>query len=215
MEGNMKKRIILAIAFLALFAAAVTANQLALGYNNEGPTARFKWDDSIVSELSVSIDYSSTPGMNTAADNSFAFVFSPISLALYRGPFGDINIGFKFRDVVHYKREKDPANGEWVTRFNAYDYSLYLMFPELELSVPGVENMKLIGSLGIKTSWNYAYNGKLEAFTMGLYGISIANLGIVYYFDLKGADAATAVPQPAATAVPAPQAEPEKENTVK
>jgi hypothetical protein len=169
-EEKMKKRMIMAVTLLVFFAASAAANQLALGYNNEGPTARFKWDDNIVSELSVSLDYNSNPSLNPSTNNNISFTISPINLTLYRGQFGDINIGFKFKNVVHYEEGLEGyfPNQKKYTKFTANDYYLYLMLPELELSVPGVENMKLIGSLGISTGWKYADNGKLESFSMGL-----------------------------------------------
>jgi hypothetical protein len=185
----MRKSFILSVVLIGVFAGMAAANQLGFGYNNGGPTLRFKWDDNIVSELSVMINYNNqkanTSPSYITASNDMTFVISPISLTLYKGQMGEVNVGFKLKDLMHY--EEGIISGVRYNTFTANNYGLDIMLPELELSVPGVDGLKLIGSVGISSSWNYDSNGKLQAFNMGIYGVSLANIGIVYYFNIGGA----------------------------
>lgn len=198
----MKKILFLVTILTSIFTGLVSANQLGFGYDNGGPTLRFMWDDSITSELSVLADYGNsayTSDTNTPnVNNAFTFAISPINMALYKGRWGTVNIGIKIRDTVRYQSFLDRKV------FTANSYGLDLMLPELELAVPGVDSLRLIGSVGISSSWDYDNSGKLSSFNMGLYGISLANVGIVYYFNLGGGNQAAPAQMP-----------PVKDNTVK
>ncbi|HRU40232.1 MAG TPA: hypothetical protein P5511_10165, partial [Candidatus Goldiibacteriota bacterium] len=67
------------------------------------------------------------------------------------------------------------------------------------LNFPGVKGLVIIGSLGLGTSWKYGTDGQLDSFSMGLFGITMANAGIVYYFNLP-AEAPAAKPAEAPAA---------------
>jgi hypothetical protein len=202
----MRKILVLILVLTAAFVSLASANQLGFGYNNGGPALRFKWDDSIVSELSAIVNYYNS---TASISNNVTLCISPINLTLYKGALGEVSVGFRLKDTLVYSEA--VLNNVKVKKFTANSYGLDIMLPELELNVPGVDGLKLIGSVGISSGWQYDNNGKLQSFNMGLYGISLASAGIVYYFNLGGGQAAKSGQVYSA---PAPIA-PVKDNTVK
>lgn len=197
----MKKRIVLIVLLMGVFAGMSYANQLGFGYDNGGPALRLKWDDSIVSELSVNLNYYNS---TASTSNNTTISISPLNFTLYKGAIGEVAVGFRLSDTIVYNQAGPVKN------FTANSYGLDIMLPELELSVPGIDGLKIIGSIGVSSSWLYDNNGKLQSFDMGLYGISLANAGIVYYFNLGGENKANSAvsPEPLNTA-------PAKDSTVK
>lgn len=200
------KKFSLVFLLIIFMAGLVSANQLGVGYNNGGPTFRFKWDDAVTSELSVVVNYNNDSA-SSMSSTEILLSLAPVNLSLYRGELGEVNIGFVFRDRIIYRLEK---GGDKTVIFTANDYNLDILLPELELSFPGIAGLKVISSLGVGTSWGYAENGKLDSFRMNLFGISMANVGLVYYFDLGTAPkaASTAVPAPVSTPAAKPAAVP-------
>lgn len=199
------KKVIIAAVLIAVLASFLGANELGVGYNNGGPSVRFKWDDAITSEFSMRINYTNN-AEDAAAVNEITLAIAPVNLALYRGELGQVSLGFVFGDKIVYSAGKGVGSG---AVFTANDYFFNLLLPEVELNFPGVKELKLIGSLGIGSSWGYAENGELDAFNMNLFGIGLANVGIIYYFDLgktapAAAPAVKPVETPAAKSLPVP-----------
>jgi hypothetical protein len=189
---------------LMLLASMAWANEIGVGYNNGGPSVRFKWDDAVTSELGLMLNYSND-AVNSQAITELTLSLAPVTLALYRGDLGAVNIGFIFRDNIVIKSGKGTDKSTQVT---ANDYTLDVLLPEVELNFPGVKGLTLIGSLGVGASWGYDKDGKLDTFDLNLFGISMANVGLIYYFDLGTKEKAAVssmppMPAAAATAVPA------------
>jgi hypothetical protein len=188
----MKKTFLTAVLMLVAVSFS-WANELGVGYNNGGPSVRFKWADAVTSEMGVIVNYTNDAA-SPAASTEITLSLAPVNLALYRGEFGQVSIGFVFKDKIIYRVNKDADKS---VLFTANDYSLNILLPELELNFPGVKGLSLIGSLGIGTSWGYSPGGKLDSFNMSLFGISMANVGITYYFDLGVSNPAAPAAEPA------------------
>lgn len=202
----MRKIPVLVLLLSAVLSGAAFANQLGFGYDNGGPAFRFKWDDSIVSELSINLNYYSS---SASTSNNVTLGISPLNFTLYKGALGEVAVGFRLSDTIVYN-QAGP-----VRSFTANSYGLDIMLPELELSVPGIDGLKLIGSVGISSSWQYDNTGKLESFNMGLYGISLASAGIIYYFDLGGGNKSAVATAPARLNTSPGSGAPADDSTVK
>lgn len=180
------KKFILAAVFL-LAASNANAALIGGGFNNGAPTVRAWWNESLGSELSLSMNF-----YNDSNDYSYGeeitsarltLTLTPVMWAFMRGEWGNMSLGAKLRATLAYN---DHFSNVWVSGmrhfFRVHEYAVLFMLPEIEINVPYLKGLCLIGALGFSVNWSYEDNGDYSAISFSLFGPSVASLGLVYYF---------------------------------
>jgi hypothetical protein len=200
------KKIFLAILLLTA-ACQAYAFDWGAGYNNGGPTVRFRWDDTFTSELSVDVAYSNTPGYSSSVNSTTVINIAPLNTVIYKNDYIRLNGGVRLGDIITYV---GPYNGGVKeTLFSANSYIFSILIPELEVNVPWVKGLVLIGDISAGFQWAYSTaTQKPTSFSASINGVTLANVGVIYYFGegSKPDQSAQKAPQVKAAPVAQPTA---------
>jgi hypothetical protein len=178
------KRILISV-FIMAAACQAYAFEWGAGYDNGGTAARFRWDDTFTSELSVQFSYTNTPGSSQPVNAMTVINIDPMNTLIYKNDIVRINGGVVLTDVITYIKNASGIGGG----LDANQYGFYILAPEAEFSLPWVKGLTLIGSIKAGFSWAYSSaTQKPTQFTASIRGVTLANVGIIYYFG--GDDAA-------------------------
>jgi|GEM_PF-2229445 len=176
------KKIFLAILFLTAVCQAY-AFDWGAGYNNGGPTVRFRWDDTFTSELSVDLAYSNSPGNSSSVNSTTVINIAPLNTVIYKNDFIRLNGGVRLGDIITYTSPYYLNGGVKETLFSANSYIFSILIPELEVNVPWVKGLVLIGDISAGFQWAYSTATlKPTSFSASITGVTLANVGVIYYF---------------------------------
>ena len=153
------------------------------GYNNGGPTVRFRWDDTFTSEVSVQVSYTNSPGSGSSVNSTTVINIAPMNTLIYKNDFVRLNCGVKLGNVINYISPYYGNGGVKETLFNANQYMFSLLLPEAEFSLPWIKGLTLIGDISAGFQWAYSSATlKPTSFSASITGVTLANVGIIYYF---------------------------------
>ena len=175
------KKTLLTVVILAM-AAPIFSFEWGGGYNNGGPAVRLKWQDDMTSEIGVSISYKNAPGANHDVESIINIYIAPLNMSIIRNEFATVNLGIRLKDTIEYIDRQD--NPFTVTKsFTANQYGLTLLVPEIEVKIPWISGLALVGAAGVDFSWDFsAATSKPTQFTTSLFCSSLSTLGVIYYF---------------------------------
>jgi len=153
------------------------------GYNNGGPTVRFRWDDTFTSELSVQVSYSNSPGNGSSVNSTTVINIAPMNTLIYKNDFVRLNTGVRLGNIITYTSPYYGDGGVKETLFNANQYMFSLLLPEAEFSLPWIKGLTLIADISAGFQWAYSSaTQKPTSFSASITGVTLANVGIIYYF---------------------------------
>ena len=186
------KRPALLFLIILFFCSMSYAMDIGFGYTDDGPTSKIWWNDTFGSSLGLSWNYSRTS--YSSANSAFTYTVTPLIWSFFRNSSGSLSLSAKFRNTISYSQ-----NGG-LPKYSANNYTLLFSIPEMEINVPYVEGLRLIGKIGFNFGWNYSSpGGTFGGYSFSLSGLSFSSLGIMYYFSAGKPQPPAETPPPAAT----------------
>jgi hypothetical protein len=194
----MKKYLLLIL--FAAFNCGLYAMEIGAGYDNDAPSVKVWWNESFGSELSASWSYSKNSGSPYTTNSSLVYTVAPLIWSFYKNQYGSLSLSVKFRNYVNFIQYSTG-----VSRLTANDYAILFYLPEMEIKLPYLDGLRLIGRIGASFSWGYNdYTGTLNNYSLSFSGLSLATFGILYYFNSTPDAAAEKTVKPESVTPPVP-----------
>ncbi len=171
---------IFSIFFSAIFITSLCAFQFGAGYNNGGVAIKTWWNDTIGSEISLSLGRvnSYDHGINIANSIGYSIYLTPIIWNQYNS--GDYRLNFSVR--MGYIRQVNEYLESYGDNVYQYDSRTLSFLEEIEVKVPFVEGLYVVYSVDIILSYSSTNLSNNDFWHCYLSAIDINNLGLIWYF---------------------------------
>lgn len=170
----MKKIVILIL--LLIISLPLFAFRWGAGYNKDGLTARFWWNENIVSE--VSLGYMGTPDYMSYYNYSIITSgIKPISFKVYSDEYSSMLFGV---EVSHNFFIRNNSNSDYLP--SMHEYYINFLLPEIEFKVPFIENLSIYTNLGPQIVLGFSGGSEFRYVRFSFYGFGFNTLGLIYYF---------------------------------
>lgn len=150
------------------------------------PVLRVSWDDKFSSEAGITLFSAYNKGV--LSDMKLGFSITPAMYRVFEWEFlrlyGSVNI------YAELNYSDNAANPKFL---RMHDYSLKIIFPDIEIAVPYVRGLYATAAAGINMDWAFDDRGVSTGVKAGIFAPSFYTLGIVYYLpvgDAAGAEGA-------------------------